>query len=608
VNYEPGLDGLRGAAVAAVVLFHAGYAWAVGGFLGVSTFFTLSGFLITSLLLRERESTGRIDLLAFWGRRARRLLPAAVVTLLGVAILARWLASPEQLAGLRGDVVSAALYGSNWRFIVDGHSYADLFAAPSPVLHFWSLSIEEQLYVLFPLLVVAVGVVRARLAVALGGLVVLSVALAVVLHEPGGSTTAAYYGTFVRGGELFVGALLAVLVTPARRIRAASVTKTVGVVGVLALGALVWAWSTVRVDDDVLYRGGFVVHAAVSAIVILAATQPGPVRTLLSVPPLRALGRISYGVYLYHWPVFVWWDAPLAARLALTLALAIASYQLIEQPIRERRVRLPVAAVPAAMAVVAAAVVVATVGAPAPQPYALTSAAAPPAGDLDGLPRVAVFGDSTALRTGFGLRGWGWRNLRVDVRDGGADPGCPLARAGIVDFVTERRQPKEECDDWPARWEAIARDEQLDAAIVQIGPWDVTDRQLDGRWTHIGEPAYDALLEREMQLAVDVLSAAGARVIWLTSPRIEFGRGQPTADRDHPISDPERMDRLNELIAEVDAERDEMVVLDLAGHLRELGDELDPDLRPDGVHFSEEAAAELVEWLGPAVLDLVPRR
>jgi len=154
VKHQPGLDGLRGLAVAGVVAFHAGFSWATGGFLGVSTFFTLSGFLITSLLVAERASTGRIALGAFWARRARRLLPASLATLLGVAALASWLATPEQLADLRGDVLGALFYVANWRFILDGQSYGELFATPSPVLHFWSLAIEEQLYIFFPLVVV----------------------------------------------------------------------------------------------------------------------------------------------------------------------------------------------------------------------------------------------------------------------------------------------------------------------------------------------------------------------------------------------------------------------------------------------------------------------
>jgi peptidoglycan/LPS O-acetylase OafA/YrhL len=607
LQHEPALDGLRGVAVAGVVLFHAGRTWAIGGYLGVSTFFTLSGFLITSLLLAERESTGRLDLPAFWGRRARRLLPAALATLLGVAVLAPALATAEQLATLRGDVVAALGYVANWRFILAGRSYGDLFAAPSPVLHFWSLAIEEQLYLAFPIVVLLLSRRRRLLAPILGALVLGSVALSFVLYSPGGSTDAAYYGTGVRAGELLVGALLAVLVPGARtRVRAPG-TRALGVavVGCVALVGLLVLWGTTRQDETWLYRGGFVLHALLSAAVVAACLVPGPVRSVLSVGPLRALGRISYGVYLYHWPVFVWYDGSLVAQLGLTLALAIASFVLLEQPIRERRWRVPIAIVPVAMVVVAVAALASTLDPPAPPRFDLASGEEPTPSDpavvlQPDAPVVAIFGDSTALRTGFALKGYGWLTGAVDVRDGGADIGCPLARGGVVDFVSHRAKPDSTCERWPARWRAIAHDDELDAAIVQVGPWDVSDRVVDGRTTHIGEPAYDELLEAEMQRAVDALSADGAVVVWLTAPHIDFGRGAaglPKTSVDH-ISDPARMDRLNELIRKVDAARPEMVVVDLAAHLRSLpGGEMDPDLRPDGVHFSEEASKTLAGWL-----------
>ena len=605
--HHPALDGLRGLAVAGVVLFHAGYAWAIGGFLGVSTFFTLSGFLITSLLLAERSATGRIDLGAFWARRARRLLPAALATLLGVAALASWLATPEQLASLRGDVLAAVFYGANWRFIFDGQSYRDLFAAPSPVLHFWSLAIEEQLYVLFPLAVVAVG--RRRLAPVLVALVTGSVALTWLLYSPGDSTSAAYYGTFTRAGELLVGALLAVLVMSRRHIWRPGITKASGAV---ALVGILWAWSSVRQDETVLYRGGFVVHAVASALVILAAMQPGPVRTLLSLPPLRALGRISYGVYLYHWPVFVWWDAPVLAQLALTLVLATVSYVVLEQPIRRGRWRVPVLAVPATALLVAAVVVVSTLDPPKPVTFDLALSSPPVPSDPIVEPRsdapvVGVFGDSTALTTGYGLGGYAMTTGKLEMRSGGVNMGCPLGRGGDVDYVSARQTPEPECLLWPERWSELAKG--LDLALIQIGPWDVTDRKIDGEWTHIGEPAYDAFLRREMELAVDVLSSDGALVAWVKSPHIEFGRGQSNLPQDHPISDPARMDRLNELVAELDAERDDLVVLDLQGYLRSLpGGEMTRSMRPDGVHFDEDGAIALVDWLAPAIFDLVEDR
>ena len=610
LRHEPALDGLRGLAVVGVVLFHAGWVHASGGFLGVSTFFTLSGYLITSLLLTERERSGRIDLPAFWGRRARRLLPAAIATLLGVSIVAASQATPEQLSTLRGDVLAALGYVANWRFLFAGRSYGDLFAAPSPVLHFWSLAIEEQLYVLFPLVVLVTA--RRRLAPVLGALIAGSVVLSWALHSPGGSTDAVYYGTFTRAGELLVGALLAVVLL--RRPVDELPARARFVLATLAAGSLVallWLWSETRQDASWLYRGGLVAHAVLGAAVIVGCRTRGPVRTVLSTAPLRALGRISYGVYLYHWPVFVWYHGPLVARLAITLGLAVVSYVALEQPVRERRVRVPVALVPAAMCLVAGVVVASTIHAPKPETFDLTASARveKPERTADlkaGAPVVAVFGDSTALRTGFGLRGYGWTTGAVDVRDGGAAIGCPLVRVGVVDFVSHRGEPDETCQRWPDRWRALAKG--LDAAIVQVGPWDVADRVVDGHATHIGEPDFDALLVRAINQAIDVLSSDGAIVVWLTEPHLDFGRGRaglPAESVAH-ISDRSRIDRLNALLRQVDVSRPEMVVVDVLQHLRTLpGGELSPDLRPDGVHLSEDASSALAPWLTSQVVKAV---
>jgi len=323
----------------------------------------------------------------------------------------------------------------------------------------------------------------------------------------------------------------------------------------------------------------------------------------LSVAPLRALGRISYGVYLYHWPVFVWYHGPLVARLALTLTLAIASFVAIEQPVRERRVRVPVALVPAAMCLVAGIVVASTMHAPSVQTFASAAPASAvrPAhvADLEAdAPVVGVFGDSTALRTGFGLRGYGWTTGSIDVRDGGAAVGCPLVREGTVDYVTGWSAPEDMCQRWPDRWRMLARG--LDAAVVQIGPWDVTDRKIDGHLTHIGDPPFDARLVAAINRAVDVLSSDGAVVVWLTEPHLDFSRGRtglPASSVAH-ISERARIDRLNALLRQVDARRPEMVVVDVLQHLRTLpGGELSTDLRPDGVHLSEDAAVALAPWL-----------
>ena len=341
------LDGLRGAAVAAVVAYHLG--WAPGGFLGVSLFFTLSGFLITNLLLAERSHRGDIRLGRFWARRARRLLPAALAGIgLAVAVTAA-VGTPEQLRALPGDVLGALFYAANWHFIAAHRAYSAGFAAPSPLLHYWSLAIEEQLYLVVPLVVVASARAGGRryLRYAVGALLAVSMAATVRLWNHT-DPNRAYFGTDTRMFELFLGVGLAAVVGfPGRTHRGARTWRRLGL---LAGPVTVAGWAVIHETDGWLYHGGLWLVAGLSTVLILAACADRGVATVLRWRPLVGLGRISYGIYVYHWPLFLWLDhahtglagVDLAAvRIGATLALAGASYRWLEQPVRQRRWRLP---------------------------------------------------------------------------------------------------------------------------------------------------------------------------------------------------------------------------------------------------------------------------
>src|SRR3954454_5024868 len=309
LGYIPGLDGLRGIAVIAVLLFHGGVTWATGGFLGVDMFFVLSGFLITSLLLEERWRTGTIGLAHFWSRRPRRLVPALLVLLAGMAAYATWVPTDTPLGSLRRDVFATLAYVSNWHFILDGGSYFARNAPPSPLRHTWSLAIEEQFYLLWPLIFIAVARGRARLAklgTFIGVGIAASIAAMLLLYHPGTDASRVYYGTDTRVHVILIGCGLAVLfavITQRRKDATAPLTPwghwLLGLAAFDAVLFLAWAMWYGDGDQTWLYRGGFALVSLATAILIAAAVHSprGPFALSFSAWPLRAVGRISYGLY-----------------------------------------------------------------------------------------------------------------------------------------------------------------------------------------------------------------------------------------------------------------------------------------------------------------------
>jgi peptidoglycan/LPS O-acetylase OafA/YrhL len=363
-RYLPALDGLRAFAVAGVIAYHFGFHWANGGYLGVDFFFVLSGFLITSLLAGEWVATRQIRLRQFWARRAKRLLPA-VLLLLVVLTLYDWLGGPNIGSGtFRPDAIATLFYYANWHLIFAHQSYFTQFLAPSPLKHTWSLAIEEQFYLVWPLATLAMfGLAkragprgprpfRRRLALAVSMVVAAASALEMaLLYHPGVDPSRIYYGTDTRAFELLIGAVLALLVTarPDHSPRVRSLLHRVGPLAAILLGIL---WVTAGDDQGNpsawMYRGGMVIACLLAAAVIASVAQPssGPLGALLSIPPLRWIGRISYGLYLWHWPVYVLMTdvttglsrgALLAARLAATVGAATVSFYLVERPVRRYR-------------------------------------------------------------------------------------------------------------------------------------------------------------------------------------------------------------------------------------------------------------------------------
>lgn len=364
----PGLDGIRALAVTTVIVFHLFPGTLIGGYLGVDTFFVVSGFLITTLLLRERAVTGRISLRGFWVRRARRLLPALVVLLLTCCAAALFVGG-DVLVGLGTQVLAALTFSSNWVFIAQGASYFDdtlleLFR------NLWSLAVEEQFYIVWPLLVVLVLVRIPRWArlVLIGALAVASAVWMALVYAPV-DPTRVYYGTDTHAFGLAVGAFLAVLmlgrgVSTLADVPTGLTSRTarwaLGMTGSLAIAGLVALSVLMSGELDFVYRGGLALVAVLSAVAIAALLVPGSLLArALDVAPIRWVGLRSYGLYLWHWPVFVLVSASYTAgpregiegivrgaiALAITLVASALSYRFIEQPIRRHGFRATARAV-----------------------------------------------------------------------------------------------------------------------------------------------------------------------------------------------------------------------------------------------------------------------
>nr|NKB92729.1 acyltransferase family protein [Candidatus Nanopelagicales bacterium] len=346
MGYLPGLDGLRAVAIIGVLLYHAGIDWMPGGFLGVDVFFVISGFLITSLILEEYDRSGRVNFAKFYLGRARRLLPAVAVLLIavGVAVL---IVYQDALSAFREDALATVFYVNNWWYIFVDQSYFESVGRPPLLKHLWSLSVEEQFYLIWPafaLLLMRSGgrplVRRLALVLAIASTVWMAVLSIRNGYPVDADPSRAYFGTDSHSMGLLVGAALATMWRPGRLStqvpRGAQLIITG--IGVASLAAVIGFYLFVGEFTPWLYRGGFLALAFFTTALIAAVTHPasflGPA---LGTGILRYIGRRSYGIYLWHWPIFmvtrpgidVEWSEPVTfvVRIALTLVIAELSYR-----------------------------------------------------------------------------------------------------------------------------------------------------------------------------------------------------------------------------------------------------------------------------------------
>jgi peptidoglycan/LPS O-acetylase OafA/YrhL len=565
------LDGIRALAVTAVILSHAEPRWAEGGFFGVDVFFVLSGYLITTILLSEWRNTGAINLPAFWARRARRLLPALALVLIVVGIGAVTVPSVVGSPGLVGDTLATVGYAANWHFMA---AHANYFAAsnnPSPLLHTWSLAIEEQFYLIWPLLLIAILTVRpgrrsrrreaddhnrrrlAMVAVITATGAILSATWMAVLTSVGSaSINRVYYGSDTRAQGLLVGAALAAACQWWGPIRTVRGRRTLMVTGLAGAAGATTLCRTLSEGSVLTFRGGFALLALSTAAVIASVTRipSHPLTRLLSFEPLPYLGRISYGMYLWYWPVLLVMTAGrthvhgwalLLVRVSVIVALAAVSFHLVETPIRRGAfagwrgwaslpataaaiVILPVLVPPAGASVAA----MSASESPGLTPSSVAAAATVPVPPV----RILLLGDSVAGSLGVGLSSVAGRFGAEIVNQG--SPGCSLAEGNQVRVLWYTDPPGKPCQsDDPEGLLQTYRSfvTRFDPdVVVYVARGDTLDTELGGKWQHLGQAALDNWAESRFQAAASVLASGGAHVVFLTSPFYdsgEQGNGQP---------------------------------------------------------------------------------
>jgi peptidoglycan/LPS O-acetylase OafA/YrhL len=656
ISYIPALDGIRGVAIVVIMGFHGGVFLTSGGFYSLDTFFALSGFLITSLLITEWQQTARIRLGLFWSRRARRLLPGLLVMVLGVVILNAALVPAGTYPTLRSDSLSSLFYFANWHFIVDGSNYFNQTGPTPPLIHMWSLAVEEQFYLVWPLLVLGVFTLfrsrRVLLAVCVMGALASAAEMGALYSLA--DVNRVYYGTDTRAQSLLVGAALAVGlslwadrrrrqgVTPdeagkgrapggdpawaARTTPGRRAVTAVGVAGVAGSAAL---WTTVSYNEPFAFRGGFLLAALATAAVLFSvvSAQRSALARCLSVAPLRYIGRISYEMYLWHYPLFTYLDAArlgfgglalFGVRVAVTVAVATASYYLVGRPIRRGALRsgwVLRVVTPATVALTAIAVVVAT-EAPsvAVKPPAPTVAAG--GGRHHGPPvKVLVVGDSTALTLDIGLNeyatSYGIAPTNAGILGCGITTGKEYQLQGVDAPMATQCTGHPAADQWFRLWADKISTIHPNVVMILAGRWEVVNRTYEGHWTNITHPAYAAYVESQLKRAVRIAGSDGAHVVLLTAPCYDSGE-QPNG-APWPEDSRARLAVYNNLVRHVAATSANTSLLNFnamacpGGQYEEFMDGHQVRLA-DGVHFTFDGGNVFAPKIWPVIAALGHRQ
>jgi len=655
LGYQPALDGLRALSIIAVILYHADIQWIPGGFLGVEVFFVVSGYLITALLIEERESFGRISLKMFWVRRARRLLPALFAMLAVTAFVVAFY-SKDSAPDFRRDVFPAVGYVSNWWqiYFVDAPYFA---ASALPVLrHLWSLAVEEQWYLLWPLLfawVIAHKRIHSRISgvmCVLGAGAIMAFTAARFVADDEMRINVLYLSTFTRSSGLLLGAAVAFLWRPWMRndLRAPKIRRvSAELIALLAVGVLGILIATQHVFDESLYHWALALTSFASACVVAVVVRPGNtwMKELLSIPGLVEIGRRSYGLYLWHWPIFVVVGARengvrLAVALTITVVINEFSYVFIETPARKgaigtwwgqrsqltaMRRRLPIAlGVVIISALVGTGVKVAgieardlSVDTANSEVVFVVPTTLPSVSSLPGvstttttiakLPRrVVIVGDSQAHSLAVNKPS-GIEKTFI-ITDGSID-GCGVYDRGVGTGGKNGtfRRNFANCVGFEKSWAKSATKAKAEVALVVLGAWEVLDLKINSFLFKVNTTPADTLFRTQVQRGVAALRQTGATVALL-----EVACMRPVDSSGGPVPAlPERGDdtrtaHLNELLREIAAPENDGVYFINGPREWCNNPKISTSLsyRWDGVHAYKPGAKLIFETVAQQLLQL----
>lgn len=675
MGYQPGLDGLRAISVIAVIFYHAGFGWMPGGFLGVEVFFVVSGYLITSLLLEEREGTGGVRLRQFWLRRARRLLPALFSVLVVIGVWVALFGTTQQQSDMHRDLLPGIFYFANWGQIFGGAQYFGNF---SPLRHLWSLAVEEQWYLLWPLGFVLMTR-RSKRTTEIGRSILAAAVVVMLLTwwlaSPGvptsDRTNFLYLSTLTRSSGLLLGAGTAFLWRPWKAQTSASnrAGVTLNVVGLGATALLVFAFTAAHLTDRSLYRWQLAAVSILSLVVVATVVHPAAAtgRAFFSSPVLVGLGKRSYGVYLWSWPISVLCGAYVGswtrfiAAMSLTVVVSEFSYVYIESPIRkgalrewfarsrggDRSTRTMAASVvgvvlvaslavfyarvqrfdraaggpnvaldlskvqlPASAALAAAATTVPGAAASpgvTPTSTAATVVGVAPVQQPAGPARVVIVGDSQAHALAINLPSG--IESAFTITDGSVE-GCSVYDDGNVRSQRASfTRSFADCGGWADKWAKAANKGKAQIALVVLGAWDVFDVEVGGKLIAFDTPAADKRFIDDLGQGVGALRSTGAKVALLEVPCMRpkdvKGAGVPALPE---RGDDARVAHVNKLLKQI-AAKDPANVSFVSGPTAWCNDPAiatDLGYRWDGVHVYKPGAKLIYETIAPALLS-IPR-